>query len=81
MKAINDITLYDLMAEDLDVWICKNRKFGFNLEIENQGGEMVVDEHGIHPCAADSFASFCRQYLSCYERVSQQMETMWEETR
>ena len=31
---MNEISLYDLMAQDLTVWIAKNKKFGFDLCIE-----------------------------------------------
>lgn len=71
MKTTGDITLYDLMAEDLDVWVSKNSKFGFNLEINGEDGEPLVEESGIHPFAADSFAHFCRRYLSCYNRAAE----------
>ena len=69
MKTLETITLYDLMAEDLDVWLGKNKEFGFLLHIDNDDGE-VVNEKGIHPYAADSFAVFCRRYLHSYDRVS-----------
>jgi len=70
MNKFNEITLYDLMAEDLDIWVCKNKAFGFDLQIDNDNGETIVDEKGIHPFAADSFAAFCRSYLAFYERVA-----------
>ncbi len=70
MKTMNDVTLYDLMAEDLDVWVSKNKCFGFDLEIDDENGEPLVREAGIHPCAADSFADFCRRYLACYDKAS-----------
>ena len=69
MKTIDNITLYDLMAEDLYVWITRNKKFGFDIEIENEAGEILLDDKGVHPCAADSFADFCRRYLHCYDNV------------
>lgn len=69
MKTLETITLYDLMAEDLDVWLGKNKEFGFLLHIDNDEGE-VVNEKEIHPYAADSFAAFCRRYLHSYDRVS-----------
>lgn len=69
MKSISEITLYELMAEDISVWLCKNRKFGFDLEIDGETWEPIVKEEKIHPCAAESFASFCRRYLDCYERA------------
>ena len=68
MKTLNDITLYDLMAEDLDIWVTRNNKFGFDLQIDDENRQ-IVDEKGIHPCAADSFADFCRRYLHTYDNA------------
>ncbi|CAB4152188.1 hypothetical protein UFOVP685_27 [uncultured Caudovirales phage] len=71
MLKLTEITLYDLMAEDLDVWIKIDKKFGFNLQIDDENGDILIDEEHIHPCAADSFANFCRRYLACYDRANQ----------
>jgi len=70
MKNICEMSLYDLMAEDLDVWISRDKQFGFNLEIDDENGEPLVREESIHPCAADSFADFCRRYLHAYDKAS-----------
>ena len=70
MKSLNDVTLYDLMAEDLDVWLGKNKEFGFVLQIDDENGEELVDEKQIHPAAAESFADFCRRYLHSYDRIT-----------
>jgi hypothetical protein len=70
MKTLNDITLYDLMAEDMDVWLGKNKGFGFILQIDNENGEGLVDEQQIHPGAVQSFADFCRRYLHSYDRIT-----------
>lgn len=67
---MNNINLYDLMAEDFTVYMRKNSKFGYDLEIENEENEMVVEEEGINPCAIDSFADFCRQFLASYDRIN-----------
>ena len=74
MKTITEITLYDLMAEDLDITVTKDKRFGFVIQLENDYGKNVVEELGIHPFAADSFASFCRQYLASYERATKESE-------
>lgn len=71
MKTLNDITLYDLMAEDLDIWVTRHKQFGFNLEIDDDNGEPLIREQGVHTCATDSFADFCRRYLSAYDKASQ----------
>ena len=71
MKTLNDITLYDLMADDMDVWIARNKKFGFNLQIEDREGQTTLDEKGIHPYAIDSLVDFCRQFLTAYDKLNQ----------
>ena len=60
------------MAEDLDVWLGKNKDFGFLLQIDDENGEGLIDEKCIHPCAMESFADFCRRYLHSYDRISSQ---------
>lgn len=69
MKTMNEITLYDLMAEELSVIVLRNEKFGFDLYFENEEGEKIMNEDGVHPCAADSFAYFCASYLAAYEKA------------
>ncbi len=65
------MTLYDLMAEDLDIWLYKHKEFGYNLEIDDENGDELVREKGIHPYAVDSFADFCRSYLAFYDKANQ----------
>lgn len=69
MKTMNDITLHDLMGQDLDVWMKKD-SFGFNLQIDDENGDIMIDEGNVHPFAAESFADFCRRYLACYDKVA-----------
>ncbi len=69
-KSISDLTLYDMMGEDLTVWVGKNSKFGFDLEIENDDGQMIV-EKGVHEFAMEGFADFCRRFLYFYDKVAQ----------
>ncbi len=71
---MNNITLYDLMAEDLEVWVTRSKKFGFDLQIENENGETIVNEEGVHPYAMESFAAMCRQFLYFYEKSNTQLE-------
>jgi hypothetical protein len=70
MKTLNEISLYDVMAEDVDVWIGKNKDFGYTLQIEDEKGAPLVDEKGIHPYAVDAFADFCRSFLHSYDRIN-----------
>ncbi len=60
------------MAENFDIWITKDKHFGFDIQIEDDYGKNIVEEQGLHPVAADSFASFCRQYLASYERATKE---------
>ena len=70
MKTIQDVTLSDLMGTDLDVWLSKNKGFGFNLQIDDESGCALIDENNVHPYAAESFADFCRSYLACYDKAA-----------
>ena len=70
MKSLNEITLYELMCENLDIWLTKRKKFGFDLEIDNEKNEPVIRVNGLHPYAAESFAEFCRSYLASYDRCT-----------
>lgn len=69
MKTISEITLYDLMAENIDVIMIPNNKFGFDFLLEDEHGNNLVHEDGLHPYAADSFAAFCKNYLYEYEKA------------
>jgi hypothetical protein len=66
MKHTGEITLADLMAEDIDIWISKSKEFGYDLQIDNDDGK-VLDEKGVHPYAMDSFADLCRRFLHFYD--------------
>jgi hypothetical protein len=72
MKTISNITLYELMAQGLDVWVSRSNKQGFKIEIDGEDGQSLVCDEPIHPYAAESFADFCRSYLASYDRVIEQ---------
>lgn len=67
-RTINDLTVAELMGDDHSVWLGKNKEFGYILEVENDEGEIITEKF-IHPHAAESLASFCRRYLSFYEKL------------
>lgn len=58
------------MAEDLEVGLAKDKGFGFNLQIDDENGDTLVNEDNVHPNAAWSLADFCRRYLAVYDEVS-----------
>lgn len=66
------MTLNDLMAENLDVWVNANQHFGFDIQIDGEDGGSLVDVKGVHPFAADSFADFCRRYLASYDKANKE---------
>jgi hypothetical protein len=74
MQTMNDITLYDLMAEDIDIYIRENKKFGYDLEIYDERGNMIVEEVSVHEAAIDSFAVVCRRFLSFYDSCKKRQE-------
>lgn len=67
-RTLNNLTVAELMGDDHSVWLGKNKEFGFVLEIENDEGQTII-EKCINPYAAESLASFCRRYLSFYEKI------------
>jgi len=69
-RTIEDVTLYDLMAENFSVWVGKNKKFGFDLEIEGDDDTLTIEGSGIHPCAMESFADLCRRFLHFYDKIN-----------
>lgn len=70
-RTICELSVYDLGGEDSEVWLSKNKQFGFDLEVTLEDG-VVYEELGLHPYAAESLADFCRQYLRSYERVTKE---------
>lgn len=71
MKGLNDVTLSDLMGEDSYVWVSRNKGYGYVMELESDDCiEPYLREVGINPCAMESLASFCRRFLSFYDKVS-----------
>lgn len=67
MKTAYSLSVADIMGEDHSVWLSKNKKFGFDIEIENEDGELVVKESGIHPYAVESFFLFCKRFIAVFE--------------
>ena len=70
LRSIEDLTLSEMMGQEMDVWVTRNKKFGFDIQINNENGEMVANDKGIHPYATDAFADFCRRYLAFYDKAS-----------
>lgn len=69
MKSLTEINLYELMGEHHDIWISRNAKFGFNVHIDDDNYEPLIREDGVHPCAIEGFAEFCRRFLVSYENA------------
>lgn len=67
-RTMEDLTISELMGDDHAVWLGKNKEFGYILEVETDEGE-IISEKCIHPYAAESLASFCRRYLSFYDKL------------
>src|ERR1700743_1402480 len=64
-KPLDEISLYQLMAEGRYIWLDKNKKFGFDFEIHDEDSPYTkYCEKEIHPCAIEGLASFCRRFLN-----------------
>ena len=67
IKSLSEINVYDLGGIDHYVILKRNSQFGFDLEIENEEDHTTYQDHGIHPYAIESLATFCRRFLHGYE--------------
>lgn len=74
MKHTDEITLEDLMAEDIDVWVTKSKGFGFDLQMESEDGSIDIKQEGVHPYAMESFADLCRRFLHFYDSAKERCE-------
>jgi hypothetical protein len=68
-KNLSELTVYDLMGEDYNVWIKKNEKFGYDLEIESDNPNERIKIEGIHNMAMESFSDFCKRFLRFYDEA------------
>ncbi len=66
---IRDINIYELMGLDHDVYIKRNSKFGFDLEIINDEEKITYEGKELHPIAVESLATFCRCFLHSYSNL------------
>lgn len=63
---IDRLTIGEIMGEDMDVWLTKDKKEGFRLVIDNWEGETIIDD-SINRYCAEALANFCRRYVSFYD--------------
>lgn len=70
MKTIKDITLKDLMTENLYISAVQDKFMHdhYNLQIEDEEGGIVLYEAGLDEDEIDQYAKMCRQFLSIYDR-------------
>ena len=66
LKSVHSISLGDIMGDDHDISIQKNKQFGFDIEIDNDSSQTILREEGLHHYAIESFALFCKRFLSSY---------------
>jgi hypothetical protein len=69
-KTLSSLSMYELMADEVDVWVTKSKGFGFTLHLDGYDYEMVEEE--IHPCAMEGLADFCNSYLRFYNKAIEQ---------
>jgi hypothetical protein len=73
MNEINTLTIEDIGGSDCEVWLKKNDRFGFDLEIESEDLGAYIHK-GLHPFAAESMADFCRRFLQCYDKIGASLD-------
>ena len=70
MIKMSEITLYELMAQDMKISMEPNISFGFDLQLSDEADRItLMDEKGVHPYAAECFAEFCVKYLVAFEQA------------
>lgn len=69
-RTIHDITLADLMGEEFDVFVGKNTKSGFVMDLDFENGSTST-EKCINPAAMESLAHFCRSFLRQYDKIEE----------
>lgn len=74
VKSLCEISVHDLGGVNHYVYLTKNKKFGFDLEIINEEDQVTYKDKEFHPYALDSIATFCRSFLRNYDHVMAQME-------
>ena len=66
LKGLEDINLYDLMAEDHRAYLYKTASGDFNLEIDDEDSKTILEEVKLHKYALESLANFCKSFLHYY---------------
>lgn len=67
-KTIDEYTLGELMGQEHDMYLSKNKAFGYKLDIENEDGELITESQLTEACI-ESMASFCRKFLHDYDAI------------
>lgn len=63
---IDRLTMGEIMGEDMDVWLQRDDQHGFRIVVDNENGDTVIDDK-INRYCAQSFAHFCRRFVSFYD--------------
>lgn len=70
---MNELTLYNLMSEDMTIWTSLQGKTHVNVKVQNEEGEVVYAQVS-HIYAWESLVSLARQVLACDERLRKDLE-------
>ena len=69
-KTLGALSVYDLMGMDCSIYVKKNNKFGFDVEIESDEESFdTYQDKSIHAYAIESLAEFCRRFLHSYSKL------------
>lgn len=70
---MTNLTVYDLMGEDHEIWVKAADEDHVEIEILNENQSLVYAEKS-HLFAWDSLVSFAKQVLACDKRLQQEIE-------
>lgn len=73
MFSSNEVSVYELAADETTLWVSPNAQFGFDIEIDAWDGTPLMREKGMHPAAMESLASFCRSFLASYAHAQRKV--------
>ncbi len=72
---MTDLTLYDLMAEDMIIWAKLVDKNHVSVKVENEQDEIVYEESS-HIAAWESLVYLAKQIISVDERIQSELENL-----
>lgn len=75
---MNQLTVYELMAEDMEIFAQLKNNKQIKIEIFNEDNQLVFEEE-THRCAWDALVDIARQIISINKRLEDEEQMEIEE--